>query len=164
MDVIYVYIPKWIPSKCKISWQTKLFKQQICHSYRLKWKDKKHTFQDCLLSSVSKLEWRIDTRTIDRADNIADMKVNNDTVVACFLFPEGTSQTILSSMALAVLPVDMKMQLLLLDFPSTLQRVNRQGWPNWILEYPWSPRGYKENELHDQFTKLFLGMELLANM
>lgn len=102
------------------------------------------TIQDCFLSSVSKLEWRIDTRTIDIADRIAEMKVKNDTTGACFSLPEGTSHTIPPPKDLAVLTVDLKMQISVWDFPFTLHRVNRSGRKNSILEYPRSPRGYKQ--------------------
>lgn len=72
------------------------------------------------------------------------MKVKNDTTVACFSLPEGTSQTIPSPKALEVLTVDLKMQISMWDFPPTLHRVNKSGRPNSILEYPRSSRGYRK--------------------
>lgn len=81
------------------------------------------------------------------------MKVKNETLAACFFFPEGTSHSIPSPKALVVLTVDMNMQLSLWDSSSMLQRVNRSGRTNSILEYPRSPRGYRGKIPYSKFSE-----------
>lgn len=72
--------------------------------------------------------------TIERADNMAEIKVTMDTAFAWALLPQGTLQTAGPFLGATASSLNINKQLLLSDFAITLQRMSTSGAPNSMLE------------------------------